>query len=72
MTIRSCLVSQPDKKVISNSEQSINSTDLSPITFCVILSPKLRGKISSNFQMNPVKMDENKKSKVRTNRNFIR
>ena len=32
IAIRSCLVSQPKNKLISNGEQSINATDLSPIT----------------------------------------
>ena len=40
--------------------------DLSPITFGVILSPKLRGKISTNSQINPATSDENKNSKVCT------
>ena len=41
MSIRSRLVSQSNKKLNSNSEQSINVTNLSPITFGVILPPKL-------------------------------
>ena len=53
MSIRSCLVSQPNKKLNTNSEQSINATDLSTITFGVNLPPKLRGKISTNSQINP-------------------
>ena len=48
MTIRSRLASQPNKKLNLNNEQSINSTYLSPITFGVILPPKLRGTISTN------------------------
>ena len=48
MSIRSCLVSQPNKKVFLNSEQLFNSTDLLPITFGVILPPKLSYKISTN------------------------
>ena len=36
MSIRSCLVSQPNKKLKLNNEQLFNSTDLSPITFGVI------------------------------------
>ena len=39
MSIRSCLVSQPKNKLISNSEQLFNATDLLPITFSVILPP---------------------------------
>ena len=54
MSIRSRLASQPKNKLISNSEQTFNATDLSPITFAVILPPKLRGKIATNSQINPV------------------
>ena len=36
MSIRSRLVSQPNKKLKLNSEQLFNSMDLSPITFGVI------------------------------------
>ena len=66
MTIRSHLVSQPNKKSKQNSEQLFDSTDLSPITFGVILPPKLRRKISTNSQILPVNLDENKNSKERT------
>ena len=66
MSIRSRLVSQPNKKLKLNNEQSINSTDLSPITFGVILPPKLCGKISTNSQINLATSDENRNSKVRT------
>ena len=66
ISIRSRLVSQPNKKLKLNSEQLFNSTDLSPITFGVILPPKLRGKISTNSQINPTTLDENKNSKART------
>ena len=52
--------------MISNNEQSINATDLSPITFGAILPPKLHGKISTNSQINPLYLDENKISKVHT------
>ena len=45
MSIRSRFVSQPSKKLKLNNEQSINSTDLSAITFGVFLSPKLCSKI---------------------------
>ena len=65
MSIRSCIVSQPNNELNSKSEQSINATDLSPITFGVILHPKLRGKISTNSQINPTTLDENKHFKVR-------
>ena len=53
MSIRSCLVSQLQNKLILNSEQLHKTTDLSPITFGVILPPKLRGKISTNSQISP-------------------
>ena len=66
MSIRSRLVSQPNKKLKLNSEQLFNSTDLSPITFGVILPRKLRDKISTNSQIIPETLDENKNSKVRT------
>ena len=39
MSIRSRLESQLNKKLISNSEQLFNATDLSPITFGVIYLP---------------------------------
>ena len=61
--IRSRLVSQPKSKLISNSEQSINATHLSPITFGVILLLELSSKISTNSQINPVNSDKNKISK---------
>ena len=64
MSIRSCLVSQPYKKLNSNSEKSINATDLLPITFGVILPPKLLCKISTNSQIIPIASDENKNSKI--------
>ena len=66
MSIRSCLVSQSNKIFIFNSEQLFNSTDLSPITFGVILPPKLLSKISTNSQINPGTSDENKNYKVCT------
>ena len=53
MSIRSRLVSQPNNKLNSNSEQSINATNLSPITFGVILPPKLHNKISTISQISP-------------------
>ena len=37
-------------------------TNLSPITFSVILPPKIRGKISTISQINPTTSDENKNS----------
>ena len=66
MSIRSCLVSQPNNKIFANSEQSINATDLSPITFGVILPPKVQGKISTISQINSGTSDENQKYKVCT------
>ena len=66
MSIRSRLVSQPNKNLKLNSEQLFNSTDLSHITFGVILPLKLHGKISTNYQIIPVNLDENKNSKVHT------
>ena len=60
MSIRSRLVSQPNNELNSKSEQSINVTDLLPITFGVILPPRLRGNISTNSQINPITLDENK------------
>ena len=51
ISIRSCLVSQPKNKLISNSEQLLNATDLLPITFIVILSPKLSGKLQQILKL---------------------
>ena len=62
MSIRSRLVIEPNKNLKLNSEQLFNATDLSPITFGVILPLKLRGKNSTNSQINPVKLDRNKNS----------
>ena len=44
----------------------MNARDLSPITFGVILPPKLRGKNSTNSQIDHTALDENKNSKVCT------
>ena len=66
MSIWSCLASQPNNQLNSNSEQLFNATDLSPITFGVILPPNLCGKISTISQIHPVASDENQNSKVRT------
>ena len=44
----------------------MNATDLLPITFGVILPPKLRSKNSRNSQNNLGTLDENKNSKVHT------
>ena len=60
MSFRSRLVSQPNKKLKLNNEQLFNATDLSPITFGVILPPQQRGKISTNSQIIPANSDENK------------
>ena len=64
MSIRSRLVSQPNNKLISNSKQSFNAQELLPILFAVILPPELRNKISTNSQINPETLDENKNSKI--------
>ena len=66
ISIRSRLVSQPENTIISNSEQLFNATDLSSITFGVILPPNLRGKNSTNSQNNPGILDENTNSKIDT------
>ena len=66
MSIRSRLVNQPKNKLISNSEQSFNAMDLSPITFGVILPLNPLGKISTNSQKKPVTLDENRNFKVYT------
>ena len=66
MSIRSCLASQPNNVLNLNSEQYLNATDLSPITFGVILPPEQRGKKSTNSQINPVLINENRNSKVHT------
>ena len=66
LSIRSRLISQPNTKLKMNRKKSIIAIDLSPITFGVILPPKLRCKVSTNSQINPITSDENKNSKVRT------
>ena len=66
MSIRSRLVSKPNKKLKLNGEQLFNSMNLSTITFGVILPPRLHGKILTNSQINPATSDENKYSKVHT------
>ena len=48
MSIRSRLVSQPKTKLISNSEQLFNATELLPITFGVIFPPNPGGKKLKN------------------------
>ena len=65
MSIRSRLESQPNKKLKLNSEQSINASNLSPITFGVISPPKVRGQISTKSQIHPTTSDVNNNSKVR-------
>ena len=57
------LVSQPRSKLISNSEQLFNATDLSPITFGVILPPNPYGINSIISQIILGNSDENKNSK---------
>ena len=66
MSIRSWVVAYLIKKSISNSEQLFNATDLSPITFGVILPPNLHNKYSTNSQINQGTLDENWNSKVYT------
>ena len=48
MSIRTCFVSQPNKNLKLNSDQLFYATDLSPITFGIILPLKVRGKISTS------------------------
>ena len=66
MSIRSRLVSQPNNKLNLNSEQLFNATDLLSITFSVILPLYPCYKSSTNSQINPATLDENKNSKVCT------
>ena len=66
ISIRSHLVSQFNNKLISNNEQLFNATDLSIITFCIILSPNPPGKNSTNSQINSGTTDENIYSKLNT------
>ena len=66
MSVRSCLVSQPNNKFISNSEQLCYATDFSPITFVITLPMNPHITISTTFQINPGTLDENKNSKVLT------
>ena len=60
--IRFCIVSQPRNKLILNSKQLFNATNLLPITFGVVLPQNPRGK----NQINPGTLDQNKNSKVQT------
>ena len=64
--IRSRLMSQAKNKLISNSEQLFNSTYVSPITFNVNLPSNPHNKYSTNSQINPATLDENKNLKVCT------
>ena len=66
MSIRSRLVTQPRNKPVSNSEKLFNTTDLSPITFDVVLPLNPSGKISTNSQIDHGTSGENKHSKVCT------
>ena len=66
MSIRYCLVYRPNNKLISDSEQLFNATDLSPVSFGIILSPNPRGKNPANSQINQRTTNENKTSKVST------
>ena len=60
VSITSRLVSQPNEKLKLNGEQVFNTTDVSPITFGVILPSKPRGKNSTNSHIIPVNSDEKK------------
>ena len=51
MSIRSRLVSQPKNKLMSNSEQLFNATDIWPLTFGVILPPNPSGKNSKILKL---------------------
>ena len=53
MSIRPRLVSQARNKLISNSEQQLNVTNLSLKTFGLILAPNPCGKNLANSQINP-------------------
>ena len=66
MSIRLCLLSQPNNKLISNSEQSMNATDLLPITFIVILPPNTHGKKSIKFPISRGDLEQNINTKVHT------
>ena len=52
------LVSQPNNKLISNSEQKSNYTDLLSVAFGIIYPPNSRGKNSTNFHMHLGTTDE--------------
>ena len=51
MSIRSSLVCQPNDKFISDYESKLNSTDLLPMIFGKILSPKLNINNFINLQI---------------------
>ena len=68
MPIRSHLVSKSKSKLISNSKQLLNVTNPIFITFEVILPPNLHGQISTNSQVDLRTTDENKNSKVPTDK----
>ena len=51
ISIRSCLISLPKHKLISNSEQLFNTIDLSPINISVVLPPNSRGKNSQPLKL---------------------
>ena len=53
------LLSQPKNKLISNSEKLFNASDLSIITFGVILPPNPCSKYLTNSQINLKTLDEN-------------
>ena len=66
MSNRSYLVSQPKSKLFSIIEQLLNATELSPITFGVLLPLKLRCEIPTNSQNSPGISYKNNNSKVCT------
>ena len=66
MSIRYRLVSQSNRKSKLNSEQLFDSTDLSPVTFGAILSPKLRGKFQQILKLFRLIRMRIKNYKVRT------
>ena len=49
LSIKSCLVSQPNNKLKLNNKELLNATDLLPITFIIIFDPKIHGKKLSKF-----------------------
>ena len=71
MSTRSCIVSQHNNGIISNSEQLFDVTDLLPFTYGIILSPNLCSKISANSQINLGTSDENNNSREHNIKIFL-